>query len=256
MNAWVLGAAALLAAAIGVIHSWLGEQKILRPLLAPGQRTGILKQSEFVRRTVRFAWHLTSICWLGSAAILWVLANAQPDTTAIRVLAILGGVYLITAGVTLFSSRGRHLAWPLLLLIAVGACGSAVAASGDTAIMATTAALGYAAGVMLLILAVVHAYWACGGHRLKGAAIPEREGKALFVPSVVSTAAVALALLAAAALVFLRLGVIATPVPPAVPVVGCWLLAAIFILRSIGEFRFVGFFKRVTGSKFARWDSA
>jgi hypothetical protein len=33
------------------------------------------------------------------------------------------------------------------------------------------------------------------------------------------------------------------------------LLAALFLLRSVGEFRLVGFFKRVRGTDFAWWDT-
>jgi hypothetical protein len=256
MNAWILDGAAFLAAAIGVAHSWLGERRILGPLLVPGQWSGTLDASDFLRRTVRFAWHLTSIAWVGSAAVLWSLAGVEPSALAIRILAVLGAVYGATAAVTLLASRGRHLAWPLLLLIALAAWGSAIADAGSDAVKLATSALGYGAAAILVTLAAVHAYWAGGGHQLKSAAIPEREGEALFAPSVVGTALVALALFAAALLIALRLGVIVVPIPAIVSTVDCWLLAAIFIMRAIGEFRYVGFFKRVTRSRFARWDTA
>ena len=37
--------------------------------------------------------------------------------------------------------------------------------------------------------------------------------------------------------------------------IAAWLIAAVFALRAIGDFRYVGFFKRVRGSKFARLDT-
>jgi len=37
--------------------------------------------------------------------------------------------------------------------------------------------------------------------------------------------------------------------------VGAWLIAAAFALRAIGDFRYVGFFKRVRESRFARLDT-
>jgi hypothetical protein len=36
---------------------------------------------------------------------------------------------------------------------------------------------------------------------------------------------------------------------------GTWTLAALFLLRGIGDFRLVGFFKRVRGTRFARRDT-
>ncbi|HPG26670.1 MAG TPA: DUF3995 domain-containing protein, partial [Myxococcota bacterium] len=43
--------------------------------------------------------------------------------------------------------------------------------------------------------------------------------------------------------------------PPWVARVGIWALAVLFALRAIGEFRYVGFFKRVRDTRFARLDT-
>jgi hypothetical protein len=37
--------------------------------------------------------------------------------------------------------------------------------------------------------------------------------------------------------------------------IAAWLIAAVFALRAIGDFRYVGFFKRIRDSKFARLDT-
>jgi hypothetical protein len=37
--------------------------------------------------------------------------------------------------------------------------------------------------------------------------------------------------------------------------IGIWVLAAVFAARAVGDFRYVGFFKRVRDSRFARRDS-
>jgi len=34
-----------------------------------------------------------------------------------------------------------------------------------------------------------------------------------------------------------------------------WVLAALFLIRAVGEFRYVGFFKSVRDTRFATWDS-
>ncbi len=110
--------AAALAFGIGVVHSWLGERWLIGPLLAPGRRQGLLEKSEFARRALRFAWHLTTVAWWGPAAMLAWLATAPLDGTGRAVLAITAMMFLITGAVTLAVSRGRHLAWPVFLAIA------------------------------------------------------------------------------------------------------------------------------------------
>lgn len=46
---------------LGLVHSWLGEVKLIGPLLSPPGRSGILVHSRFARDVLRFAWHLTSL---------------------------------------------------------------------------------------------------------------------------------------------------------------------------------------------------
>lgn len=70
----MLFVAALLTFAVGVAHSVLGEKFILMRM--PEKTTT-------KTRTLRFAWHLT------------------------------------TVAIILIASRGRHLAWPVFLVIAV-----------------------------------------------------------------------------------------------------------------------------------------
>jgi hypothetical protein len=85
--------------------------------------------------------------------------------------------------------------------------------------------------------------------------IPENNGCPLFVPGPLSTAAVAIALLIAAFLLALRAGFIANQIPKALLTFLCLLLACGLVLRAIGEFRFVGFFKKVRDSRFAYLDN-
>lgn len=109
--------AAFLAVAIGVAHSWLGERYILMRLFRRDDLPKLFGGSEFTTRTLRFAWHITSIAWLGFAAILVLLAEQQPTAEAIGI--IIGVTFLIHSLVTLVASKGRHLAWPVFLAIGV-----------------------------------------------------------------------------------------------------------------------------------------
>jgi hypothetical protein len=117
---------------------------------------------------------------------------------------------------------------------------------------------GGAAVVILALPAAVHLCWAAGGKAGKTAAIPTADGQAVIKPSALSTAMVAAALCAAAALVALRIGWLALPGLAGDGIfvgIAIWLLAAVFALRAIGDFRYVGFFKRVRDNGFARLDT-
>ena len=120
--------------------------------------------------------------------------------------------------------------------------------------MTVPLALGISA--VLLLLAIVHLYWAAGGGGGATGAVPEVDGKPAFVPGPLDTLAVALAL-TLGALVVLGRAQLWQPAWAA-PLVfrgGVWLLAVVFLFRSIGDFRLVGFFKRIRDTRFARRDT-
>jgi hypothetical protein len=98
-----------------------------------------------------------------------------------------------------------------------------------------------AAAAILAILGLIHLYWAAGGTLGKSATVPTSHGRAVLHPGPFLTILVALGLFAMAALVFARLGL--------------WLIASIFLIRAMGDFRYVGFFKRVRDSRFAKLDT-
>lgn len=121
---------------------------------------------------------------------------------------------------------------------------------------AVTAPAGLIAACVLAAAALIHIYWAAGGRLGRGAALPERDGRPVLRPSALGTLAVGFALLVAAALIAVRSRVITAPALDHLAAIAAWALAVIFAARAIGDFRYVGFFKRVTGSRFARLDSA
>ncbi len=107
--------AAFLAIAVGVAHSVLGERYILIRLFRRPDLPKLFGGTEFTTRTLRFAWHLTSVAWWGCAALFWYLARGSisPSTTS----GVLAAVFLPSAVVTLVASRGRHFAWAVFLII-------------------------------------------------------------------------------------------------------------------------------------------
>jgi hypothetical protein len=66
---------------------------------------------------------------------------------------------------------------------------------------------------------------------------------------------VAAALFAAMLVVLGRLKMLGAVVPGWIFYWGTWAIALLFLLRAIGDFRYVGFFKSVSGTAFARWDT-
>jgi hypothetical protein len=109
--------------------------------------------------------------------------------------------------------------------------------------------------LVLLSLAAVHVYWAARGVGTT-AGIPSRaDGTPVFRPGRVATLAVAVALGIAALFVAGRAQLLDVGLSPAVLRVGVWGVATAFAARTVGEFRYVGLFKRVRGTPFAQWDT-
>jgi hypothetical protein len=105
------------------------------------------------------------------------------------------------------------------------------------------------------VLSLLHLYWMIGGRRGMSAVLPEAEGRPLIQPGAFASAIVALLLAIAAWLVLERAGLgPGWATGPLLPV-ATWGVAGVMLARSIGEFRYLGFFKRVKGSRFARLDS-
>ena len=104
---------------------------------------------------------------------------------------------------------------------------------------------------VLTIIAVIHLYWAAGGSWGLSVAIPSLPGKGgrrLLKPGSGGTLGVASLLLIGAAVAMGQ-------ILPAFQATLLRLMAAVFAIRAVGEFRYLGFFKRVLETQFAYWDT-
>ncbi len=108
---------------------------------------------------------------------------------------------------------------------------------------------------MLGLLGALHVFWALEGRLGVGSTIPEVDGRPAYSPSAAATFAVACALFAASVIVLGRADVLRTIVPARLFQWPVFVMGLVFLVRAIGEFRLVGFFKRVRGTSFARWDT-
>ena len=109
--------------------------------------------------------------------------------------------------------------------------------------------------LIFAVLGLLHFYWAAGGSLGGGAAIPSVRGEKVFTPSPFATTVVGLMLLLGMYAFVGRIGHLTSGFPRWVFRGGTALISILFLLRAIGEFHYVGFFKSVRDSEFAAWDT-
>lgn len=220
---------------IAALHSVLGEGALLRPLFAKDWDIGIPRFA--AERILRFAWHLTSIAWVG-------LAVAVAGVPLLHAAAIV----CVTSGAVVFVMLRGHLAWPLFF--AAGTCLWVSAGAVPEVALKATVVLGAALAAALCGL---HAYWGVGGRWGIASAVPQREdGQPAFKPGPLACFAVSAA---CAALSVLLVWPTFAPVPTVLHV-GLWVALAVFVVRAIGDGKQVGFSKSDRGTAFARADDA
>lgn len=106
------------------------------------------------------------------------------------------------------------------------------------------------------ILAILHFYWAIFGIKSGNKGIPSKEdGKLLFLPTRLDSFGVFLGLSLFGFITLIESGFLTIVVPLWMTRYGMWIIAFIFFVRAIGEFKYLGFFKRIKGTDFARMDT-
>ncbi len=104
---------------------------------------------------------------------------------------------------------------------------------------------------ILLLLALIHFYWALGGTYGLDKALPtDSDGNRIVSPSLFLTFVVSIVLVG---FTFVAYKLSLADGSPWIRGVG-WVLALIFFLRAIGDFNMVGLFKKVTDTEFAKYD--
>ena len=107
----------------------------------------------------------------------------------------------------------------------------------------------------LVVLGLWHFYMAFAGSPGERAAVPSLDGRPLFVPTTKSTVAVGVVLVLFAGLVAATSEILSLGLPRPLLSWLSYALALGLLARAVGEFKYVGFFKEVRGSRFARMDT-
>ncbi len=107
--------AGMLAFAIGLIHSVLGEKFVVVPLCGDNCPP-IGRSQSFMRQVVRFAWHITTLLLWGFSALLINMSMASRGLFTAR--AIVGWTFFVCAIASLIGVRGRHYSWVVFGIIA------------------------------------------------------------------------------------------------------------------------------------------
>ena len=111
----LLHIAAVLGFMLGLAHSVLGERYILTRLFRRDHLPKLFGGTEFTSRTLRFAWHLTTVALWGFAVLLWQASLDRLDQPAM--LRTIGWTCIASGLLPLIITRGKHLSWLVLFLI-------------------------------------------------------------------------------------------------------------------------------------------
>ena len=110
---------AILAVLIGAAHSYLGEQYILVRLFRRSDLPQLFGSDTFTKQTLRFAWHLTTIAWIGLASVILIGVVVPSSDQLSTILKAISITFFISSVVTLAASKGRHFAWIVFLSISL-----------------------------------------------------------------------------------------------------------------------------------------
>jgi hypothetical protein len=109
--------------------------------------------------------------------------------------------------------------------------------------------------VILVVLLLLHVYWALGGRWGSAYTVPTVSGRRVFDPTPRATWVICGLLGIAVIIVIGKAGWIGTGEFRVLFDLGVWGLSLVFMLRAVGNLRTFGFFKTLTGTPFAEWDS-
>lgn len=116
--------------------------------------------------------------------------------------------------------------------------------------------LGATLAVIFLLLSAIHFYWAFGGKWGIDVAIPTNDNSIQTLkPPTIATIIVGIGLLLFGLFYMAQIEFFSAKLPSWLPLYVGWILPSIFLLRVIGDFKYVGLFKKIKMTKFAKSDT-
>lgn len=110
--------------------------------------------------------------------------------------------------------------------------------------------------IIFLLLSGIHFYWAFGGKWGIDSALPSNgDGAKVLKPKAVTTIIVGAGLLSFSLFYLIKTNLLSINLPSWLLLSAGWILPSIFLLRVVGDFKYVGLFKRVKTTKFAKSDT-
>lgn len=115
---------------------------------------------------------------------------------------------------------------------------------------------GLVLGAVFTTLAGLHFYWAIGGTWGFNLALPmHQDGRPIFIPKARDCMLVGLGLALIAGFYFLEFSNALYFLPVYLQTGLLMLIPSLFLIRAIGEFKYVGFFKQLKNTAFGKRDS-
>jgi len=110
--------------------------------------------------------------------------------------------------------------------------------------------------IIFLILSGIHFNWVFGGEFGFDKSLPTKEdGTRMLNPKKIDSAIVGFGLLLFAIYYMLEGGFIHLDLPNWITNYLGWIIPSIFIVRAVGDFKYVGFLKKVKNTVFGKFDS-
>ena len=110
---------------------------------------------------------------------------------------------------------------------------------------------------LLWFIGLLHIYWAFGGRWGTAAVIPVKKGEQqpIFKPRKLGTLLVSVLILLASFMLIFQAGYLESYQANTITKIGSIICATVFMIRAIGDFNYLGFFKKIKHSQFARYDT-
>lgn len=119
---WIIFSASIIAFAVGLIHTVLGEVMVFRKMrrngFIPTDGGSVLRESNV--RIIWATWHaLTVFGWGMALILLWLARQSSHDDTYPLLIHIIAATMLAGSALVFAGTKGKHPGWVGLLIVAI-----------------------------------------------------------------------------------------------------------------------------------------